>query len=265
MSKVGHYFKTRMSHFKECWEHARQHRAVATILILGSVYVAYTELCELIEVPKWIKPESLPKIPPPWAFVIILGAILFVVVEGSYRLHHQYKDPSQPLALAGLPVYRQDVEVDLLAVCTGLRLVGSATVFMLLKTWAKKDLNLVGLNVLVSTSDGRYEASVFKNLSEWLLAEEFIDPRFDMKNSKETNLENDTLSLVREIESGIFREGHHRPKWVGCELSQTFIKDEEIVAVKLEFRDKAGVAKTEIFNEWPKTTYRVLNVEFRQR
>jgi hypothetical protein len=120
MHKMLEYFKTRTGHFGECWKHARRHRAVAVILLLGSAYVAYTSWGSLIKVPDWAKPDNLPKLPIPWAVTIILVAVLFVVIEGSYRLHHRHPVLELSASLSTLPVYAQDLKIELLSFKRGV-------------------------------------------------------------------------------------------------------------------------------------------------
>lgn len=177
------------------------------------------------------------------------------------QVHPANQTVQQSSCLGGLPIYRHDLEIELLALCTGACLTGPATVFLLLKTWAKRDLNLVGVNIRISTADGNYEGTIIRNMSEWLLS---VNQR--LEKTREANLEDDSLSLVREIESGMFREGHHTPKWIGCELpaAGVHIQEKEVLAVKVDFKDKEGVAKSETFcGEWTKTKYRVFDVAFR--
>jgi len=171
----------------------------------------------------------------------------------------------QSSPLGRLPVYRQDLTIEVLAVRSGVRILGPATVFMLLKTWAKKDLNLLTLNIAVSLREGRHEAPLLRNLSEWIVSDRFFDQRYGTQNTREANLEDETLSLLMEIESGIFREGHHRPKWVACEMPNcAFVEEKEIQAIRVEFRDKEGAAKTETFTKWPETNYRIFDVAFKR-
>ncbi len=263
MSKISAYFTTRTGHFRDCWAHARRHRVVAVILALGSIYVAYTTWGPLVRFPDWAKPDSLPRVPLPWAAVAILAAILFVVVEGSYRLHHQATF-SEPDVLARLPVYRQDVKIELLAVCTGTTLSTTTTVFLLVKTWAERNLNIIGLEVRVTTNEGVYDGRILKDLSEWILSEEFHDPRFSSANRRETNMESADLSLLKEIENGLFSEGHHPAKWVACVIKPNWLADKQIQKIRVKFRDKEGIAKSEIFDQWPETSFRVFDIAFRQ-
>jgi hypothetical protein len=163
-------------------------------------------------------------------------------------------------SLGSLPVYRQELEVQLLNVIVGTAIATNATVFVRLKLWAKTDLNIVSASVRITTNGETFETSGLQDLSGWLLVEEVVD-KYKIKNHKDTNLE--TLSLVREIESGMFREGHHQPKWVGCELPVHFLEYDDIQAVTITIRDKLGVAKKDTYREWPNTTDRVIDADFR--
>jgi hypothetical protein len=85
------YFSTRCSHFKKCWEQSQRHTGVAVLSAMVSIYSAVTTFGPLVNVPALTKLESLPKLPLPWALVIVLCALLFTLVEGSYRLTERRK------------------------------------------------------------------------------------------------------------------------------------------------------------------------------
>ena len=164
-------------------------------------------------------------------------------------------------SLNNLPLYRQDLEISLLSVVAGTSIGKKATVFLEVKTWAKCDLNITKLVTHITIDDDKYDVAPIKDLSEWILVEEIID-QHNRKNHKDTNL--GPLSLVKEIESGIFSEGHHQPKWVGCELPLEFITEEQIQGIKMLFHDKHGIASREMFRSWPKTSHRVIDADFRR-
>jgi hypothetical protein len=166
-----------------------------------------------------------------------------------------------PKPLGSLPVYRQELEVQLLSVIVGTAIAVNTTLFTQLKLWARIDLNIVKASVRVKTYDEIYETTLLSDLSEWLLVEEVID-RHNRKNHRDTSLE--ASSLVKEIESGIFHEGHHQPKWIGCELPLHFLKREQIKSITIVFYDKHGVVKKETYREWPMTMDRIIDADFRQ-
>ena len=89
-----------------------------------------------------------------------------------------------------------------------------STVFTELKAWAATDLNIVGVTASVTIDGQRYESAPVKDLSSWLLVEDFID-QYHRKNTRDINL--GPLSLIKEIEAGLFKEGHHEPRWIACE------------------------------------------------
>jgi hypothetical protein len=80
------YLVSRWKHFRECWERARHHRAVAVGAFGVVVYSVLTTYVEpLVEIPR----ISIPKLPLPWALTLVFLALFFIVLEGSYRLHKQ--------------------------------------------------------------------------------------------------------------------------------------------------------------------------------
>lgn len=184
-----------------------------------------------------------------------------------YALSNIAQDHKGARVLATLPIYRQDLEIQLLGMCVGTTITGPATIFLKLKVWAKQDINLLRVNASVFFTDGKHDATVLTSLSDWLLSEEFYDHRFRTNNRRELPLESADLSFVKEIESGIFREGHHSAKWLGCEVdSHSFPREQQILGVKVSFLDKTGVAKSEKFmHPWPPTTYRIIDAAFRRQ
>ena len=84
---VVDYFRTRWLHGRQCWKHARRHWAVTVAAFLGAAFIAYVNYGQFLRLPTWAKPESLPKIPIAWAIVVLETALLFLIIEGSYRLH----------------------------------------------------------------------------------------------------------------------------------------------------------------------------------
>jgi len=210
----------------------------------------------------------------PWYVYVIgfLGIALIAVCEAAYRqarILWQFTDGNQineralrlSESLGSARVYRQELWFDLLTVCAGTSIGKNATVFAQVKTWAKSDLNITKLATSIVIDDERYEAEPIEDLSEWILVEDVVDDN-NRKNHKNTNLER--LSLVKEMEDGVFREGHHQPKWVGYELPLAYIADEQIKGVKMVFHDKHGVLRSETFRTWPKTSHRVIDAEFRR-
>jgi hypothetical protein len=71
---MADYFKSRWQHSLECWRHAKSHRVVGVAIGLGALYTAYTTWGPLVDLPDVIKPDRLPKVPLPWALVVILAS-----------------------------------------------------------------------------------------------------------------------------------------------------------------------------------------------
>lgn len=199
-----------------------------------------------------------------WAIGFLLISLV-AAVEGGFKQVQMLRGIYDPLKLSlplfALPVYRQDLEVSISSMCVGTSF-GPATIFVELKLWTKSDLNLTKINVSLMIDAESYEVSPLANLRDWILVEQIIDER-SSKNSRDTNLA--SQSLVEEIEAGMFREGHHQPKWIGCELPLSLVGEEQVKAIRIAFQDKHGIARRETFREWPKTSNRVIDAEFRRR
>jgi len=67
---------------------------VAIIAFLSWAYIALTTWGPALKLPARAKVESWPKIPLIWALIVLVAGFLFIVIEGSYRLH--YRSPSEP-------------------------------------------------------------------------------------------------------------------------------------------------------------------------
>jgi len=57
------YFKSRWKHSLQCWTHAKSHRVVAVVLVLGTLYTAYTTWGPLVDMPDSVKPDKLQNFP----------------------------------------------------------------------------------------------------------------------------------------------------------------------------------------------------------
>lgn len=86
MSSTVNYFKDRWLHVKSCYNSARNHRAVVSLVGLIAIYAAYTTYVPAIQVPEWAKPDRWPKIPFCWFMVIAVMAALLIIIEGSFRM-----------------------------------------------------------------------------------------------------------------------------------------------------------------------------------
>jgi hypothetical protein len=94
------FIKTRAKHLQQCWKHASNHWVVVVIGAFVTAYGWVTTFGPEVTMPAWAKQESWPKLPLPWVFVIVLTALLFTLIEGSYRLHQTTSNddilPSDP-------------------------------------------------------------------------------------------------------------------------------------------------------------------------
>jgi len=89
------------SHLRDCWVNARHHWVVAMIIVIAALFSFWTEYAEpLVEVPQ-IKIAH--KLPLPWAAVIALAGIAFIVIEGSYRMRMNLEEKNAQLQLRLTP------------------------------------------------------------------------------------------------------------------------------------------------------------------
>ncbi len=221
------------------------------LTVLSTLEVVFPQIAGYV--PRW-----------PW-YVWIIGFLVIAIAavfEGGFRQVRKLKGLSGPLALSlglsALPTYRQDLEIEIVSVCVGLCLVRNATVFIELKLWALRDLNLASIVASIKIDDTFYNVRHLKNFSRWIVNEQLLGEHHRV-SSEDARLD----SLHQEIESGMFREGHHEPKWIGYELPLKYIKVEQIKAIRIAFQDKHGIAGQKVFRDWPTTTKRVLDIDFR--
>lgn len=158
-------------------------------------------------------------------------------------------------------VKTQNLEITLERVLLGTSVSANATVFMRVKLWAAVDLHIKTVSAQIRVEGKIYESKP-TDISEWILVEEIIDQNH-RRNHRDTRL-GQAHSLFNEIESGLFREGHHTPKWIACELPIEFLgKEKSITEVLLTFHDKRGILKSQTFTEWPETSDQIIATEFR--
>jgi hypothetical protein len=166
-----------------------------------------------------------------------------------------------PAQITSSTQHELDVTLDRVLIGTSLR--ANATIFLRVKLWAAKDLNIKKLHACIRVEGNTYETQPTLDLSEWILNEQVTDEHH-RRTHRDTQM-GSPHSLLTEIESGIFKAGHHLAKWVACELPLEYLgKEESITEVKLVFYGTEGILKTETFTAWPETTDRVIDADFRR-
>lgn len=84
--------RTRLAHFKACWQSARSHWLFVLMAILLTAYAAWTTFePAFADVPDWARPEKWPKLQFHSVLVLVLLGLTWVLVEGSYRLNRGAK------------------------------------------------------------------------------------------------------------------------------------------------------------------------------
>jgi hypothetical protein len=92
MYPIRGYFKTRSRHFSECWKRAKNHWVASVVAALAVAYSAIVEWGQVIRLGNWADVSKWPKLPLPWALVIVLLSLAFIAIEGGYRLQEESKD-----------------------------------------------------------------------------------------------------------------------------------------------------------------------------
>lgn len=78
---------TKRYYLSKCWESAKYHLAVAVVAALLFVYGLVSDYGNLVDLPSWLKVDSWPKLPLPWATAIVFAALSFIAIEGGVRFH----------------------------------------------------------------------------------------------------------------------------------------------------------------------------------
>ena len=72
-------------HLAECWTHAKRNRIVIVATAICTGYSIITTIKPFVDLEPQLR-FSLPKLPLPWAVIIVLAAIIYILIEGGYRL-----------------------------------------------------------------------------------------------------------------------------------------------------------------------------------
>ena len=199
-----------------------------------SAYAIIANFLPFIELPVF----TLPKVPLSWALAVVMAAVLFMVVEGSYRLHHQ-KDVallSNSKVLSVLPVYPDIFRQEILAICEGIRANSQLYVFLNMRLVSTVDTSIFNSFLRVKDDSGkRYKATKVTSLADWELEEGFFDQGFKMDNVRRIPIE--TIALQTDI----FRAGVTNNGWICFEMDGKgdgkLIRLENIVAMTMEIED----------------------------
>ena len=92
--------ENRLQYLSACWDHAQHHWVAAVLIATGFAYSALTGWGEIVYLPRWARIETWPKLPLSSALVITLAAVLFIAIEGGFRLHRTTVEQAPELMLS---------------------------------------------------------------------------------------------------------------------------------------------------------------------
>jgi hypothetical protein len=177
----------------------------------------------------------------------------------------QKKDQINSLALATLPVWRQDVRVEVLKLCHGITLDPQSTLFLFAKIISDVDVSILNISARVFMSYGKYECMPVKDFSEWILVREIMDDS-SRRNTQDIPLE--TVSLWRQLEEGNLRAGIHKQGWLGFSFprnSETAFTDiQHVQAISMTVEDGRRIIYRDRFDSWQETSDKVIDATFRK-
>jgi hypothetical protein len=113
------YFKTRSEYFIDCWKHAKNHWSVSLLVLLSFVYSLLLNWGPVIQLGDWADTSKWPKLPLPWALFISSLGLLFITLEGGYRLRTTERRAVQDQANCA-ETKTQEVRRKQIEVLTGL-------------------------------------------------------------------------------------------------------------------------------------------------
>jgi hypothetical protein len=120
-------------------------------------------------------------------------------------------------ALASLPVYWQDLRIELLHFVIGTSLDFSATTFFLnLSIMSDVDTGIKDIEVACAIGGQSYRLKPLNDLSEWVLRTEFNHRDYPYKSFEDRSVED--VSLWKDLRSAGLKSGLRKYGWIGVAL-----------------------------------------------
>lgn len=152
----------------------------------------------------------------------------------------------QAEALGCLPIYRADLEVELLGARRGNgfgRHIYEEVIFLELRIVAKMTKSLLPPQATISTALAEYECLALASLEEWILIHEYTTTEWPGKNSTDAPMK--PLALWDGGTSEQLAQEIHRQGWVALltdssQGKQELIETQKITKIVLRIEDGSG-------------------------
>ena len=150
------------------------------------------------------------------------------------ELEAGYSPLEDSRALGTLPVYWQDLEVELLSSYRGSDLdLIEATHFFKLSLLSHDDCGLRDMTIDFVFGGRKYSKRPLTSLSEWLIRTPFDSPEYPYKNLEENSLE--ALSLWRDVRESGLKSGLIKVGWIGVHIpNANFTETVTRATIKIE-------------------------------
>jgi hypothetical protein len=176
--------------------------------------------------------------------------------------HHR----QQSETLATLPIYPDDLRVELQAFCRGTTFDFSETTFFLkLSLVSDQDTGIREMEITCTSGEHIYRGKPMNDLSEWIIRTHFSDPKYPYKTFEEIALE--TISLWKELQQTGLKSGLIKVGWVGFHITEQIPVQHAVSKVRVEFT-KPQRRNRELyrftFRQWPECEHPPFDRAFRQ-
>src|SRR5689334_540657 len=79
------YLRQRHAYLLKCWKHSKQHTITAVVMLVAGIWSAVSTYGAFFNLPtRYV--ATLPKLPVTWAVMIFLAGLVFILIEGGYRV-----------------------------------------------------------------------------------------------------------------------------------------------------------------------------------
>jgi hypothetical protein len=178
-------------------------------------------------------PQHVPRWPWDVWLIGLLTISLIALFEGAFRYTQKLKGIYNPLVLArglsALPVYRQDLRVELLDFHKGTTLdFTQTTIFAKLSITSADDTGITEMGLMCQHGESVYRGKPLSGLSGWIIKTPFHNPQYPYKSFEEQPL--DTLSLWRELQTSGLKSGLMKTGWIGFVIPKRPVSGSQITS-----------------------------------
>lgn len=167
--------------------------------------------------------------------------------------------------LGSLPVYGQELEIEILCVQRGVGYLDMAgeTVFLQLRLFSSIDMGFRGMKLGLSLAGNNHECEPITELSDWFL---IAQSGRQAPYSAYEFTDMDTVSLWKQIQEQGLKAGLHKTGWVAIrvnELCHDIVA--ELACIKMSI-DRAGstILYRFVFREWKARRDEILSRQMRE-